>query len=68
MRQSEHLADRVARESPDVPSQIDLAYRLVLQRPPSAAEAELLVAYANKHGMAGVCRIIFNSNEFMFVD
>ena len=27
-----------------------------------------LAAYASKHGLANLCRLIFNSNEFMFVN
>jgi len=39
-------------------------------RPRPAAdgkEAAALAGYAGKHGMANACRVILNSNEFMFV-
>jgi hypothetical protein len=27
-----------------------------------------LGAYADKHGLAALCRVLFNSNEFLFVE
>ncbi|HKI72055.1 MAG TPA: DUF1553 domain-containing protein, partial [Verrucomicrobiae bacterium] len=48
--------------------QVTLAYESALSRPPSPTESEKLTAYAEKHGLANLCRLIFNSNEFMFVN
>jgi mono/diheme cytochrome c family protein len=67
VRQSEHFAARLAQLGPDLGKQIEAAYLLALGRPPGAEETSRLAAYAKKHGMANVCRVIFNSNEFMFV-
>jgi hypothetical protein len=44
------------------------AFRLALRRPPTAAEAQALSAYAREHGMSNACRVILNLNEFVFVD
>ena len=41
---------------------------MALGRPPSEKELSALTAYAAKHGLANVCRVLFNSNEFMFVN
>ena len=68
LKQCEHFAARLQKLAPDVPGQIDAAYRLALSRPPNVAEKERLAAYASKHGLANACRVIFNSTEFMFVD
>ncbi|MEO6434776.1 MAG: DUF1553 domain-containing protein, partial [Tepidisphaeraceae bacterium] len=68
VRQSEHFAARVAKQTSDPAGQIALAYRLALGRPPTAEEAKLMIDHAAKFGMANVCRVIFNSNEFVFVD
>jgi mono/diheme cytochrome c family protein len=68
VRQSQHLADRVAGLATDAAGQIAAAYRLALAREPTQQESELLAAYAAQFGMANACRVIFNSNEFMFVD
>ena len=37
-------------------------------RPPTPEETSDLVAYAAKHGLANACRLLFNLNEFSFVD
>ena len=68
VRQSEHLAERLAKASRNPGKQIQLAYDLALGRPATSTEIKLLKAYASKHGLANACRIIFNSNEFMFVN
>jgi hypothetical protein len=65
---SEHFAAHVAELSDSVPEQIDAAYRLALGRSPSDEESRELVQVAHHHGMSNVCRLIFNLNEFMFVD
>ena len=36
--------------------------------PPTPEETSDLVAYAAKHGLANACRLLFNLNEFSFVD
>ena len=44
------------------------AYELALNRPPTPAELPELTAYLGEHGLANLCRVILNSNEFMFVN
>jgi hypothetical protein len=61
IRQSEHVAARVGQD-------VDLAWRLALGRKPSTSEAEAFRAYAAKHGMPSACRVLLNSNEFLFLD
>ena len=68
VRQSEHFAERVRRMGQGLDAQIAAAYQLALNRAPSNEEARDLAAYARKHGLANLCRLIFNSNEFMFVN
>ena len=68
VRQSEHLAERAAQAGKDLPAQIRSVYLLALGREPTAKEARALADYAGKHGLANACRIVLNSNEFMFVD
>jgi hypothetical protein len=60
VRQSEHLAARVGG--------VEGAYRAILQRRPSDAELRAVGDYAAKHGLANACRVLLNSNEFMFLD
>jgi hypothetical protein len=67
LRQSEHLAGRVAGAG-DVAKQIEAAFQLVLAREPKAEELREVTNYATGHGMANACRLLLNSNEFMFVN
>jgi hypothetical protein len=69
VRQSEHLAERLAKEAPDDPRrQVERLYALALCRPPTDDEVNTLVNHARTHGLANACRIVLNSNEFVFVD
>jgi Protein of unknown function (DUF1553) len=63
-----HFAARVAREENDPAAQVRIAFRLALGRTPTDAEQDVLSGYAERYGLAGVCRVMFNLNEFVFVD
>jgi Protein of unknown function (DUF1553)/Protein of unknown function (DUF1549)/Planctomycete cytochrome C len=63
-----HLAGRLDREPGDLPSRIDRAFRLALSRPPLPVESQALAEHARRFGLANACRLIFNLNEFVFVD
>ena len=65
---AKHFAARVAKDAATPPAQLDLAFRLALGRPPSAKEAEAMSGYVSVHGLTNLCRLIFNLNEFNFVD
>jgi hypothetical protein len=67
-RQAEHLAERVAKECPNLPSQVAAAFELATARPPTPDELQTLTDYATGHGLPNACRVILNSNEFVFVD
>jgi hypothetical protein len=68
VRQCEHLADRLAKMSANPAGQINALLQLAMNRDATPREIELLGAHAKKHGMANVCRLVINSNEFMFVE
>ena len=68
LSQCEHFAARLSRISSNPAAQIEAAYRLALGRPPTTAEGERLLSYAQQHGLANACRVLVNSNEFVFVD
>jgi hypothetical protein len=68
VRYSEHFAERVGGMGKNLDAQIAAAYELALNRTPTREEAKELAAYARKHGLANLCRLILNSNEFMFVN
>ena len=68
VKQAEHFAAKLAESSSDLSQQVKQAYRLALGREPHAGESRTLAAYAESHGLENMCRVILNSNEFMFVD
>jgi mono/diheme cytochrome c family protein len=68
LRHCEHLAARLQREAKTTAARVDLACEIVYSRPPAADELAELTAYAEKHGWANFCRLLLNSNEFVFVD
>ncbi len=68
VEQSKFLAERIQSSTGnDLPTQIHEAYRLVLLREPSDAERERAMDFAARYGLAGLCRILINSNEFLYV-
>ena len=68
VRQSQHLAERLAAENSDLSSQVQAVFRLLFGRRPDRAELEVVSTYAGRHGLANACRFLVNTNEFMFVD
>jgi hypothetical protein len=68
LRQAEHLATRIERQTIAAHEQVDLAIRLALSRPSREYERQSLGAYITEHGLANACRLLFNSNEFVFID
>jgi hypothetical protein len=68
IRQAEFFAERLKKHSDDPQQQIVAAYRLAFGRPPTAQERTALAGYAQRHGLANACRLLFNANEFLFVD
>jgi len=68
IRQSEAFASRLEATVGNRTAQIDTAFMLAFSRHPSDKENRSLESYAEKHGMAHTCRLIFNLNEFVFVD
>jgi hypothetical protein len=67
LKQCENFAARVATAGA-LESQIQQAYRLALNRRPTRDEMQRLVSFTRKYGMTNLCRLIFNTSEFMFVD
>jgi hypothetical protein len=68
LRQSEYLAERVSGLADSVEGRIDAAYELALSHQPTNDERDALSAHAKTHGLANACRILFNANEFLFID
>ena len=68
LAQSGAFSRRVDKDERPVKDQIDLAVRLAFGRPASDDERASLGDLARRRGMAAACRLLFNANEFLFVD
>jgi hypothetical protein len=69
LRTAEQFAARVRREAGgDLGRQIKRAYRLAYGRPPTREEAAAARPVVRAHGLRILCRALFNSNEFLYVD
>lgn len=65
---SKQFATRLRKEADDHESQVAEGFRLLTGRKPIDEEARLLSEYADQHGLENLCRVLFNLNEFIFVD
>jgi hypothetical protein len=68
VKQAECFAERLRRVSSDPCRQVENAYALAFGRPPTPEEQNELLRYVNEYGLANACRLLFNANEFVFVD
>ena len=78
LRMARLLAARLDREIPDGGGGVDRettsvrrierAWRLVLCRPPRPDELSPSVRLVRDQGLASLCRVLFNSNEFILID
>jgi hypothetical protein len=68
VRMAEHFGARAGAAAGDVEARVEAACRLAYGRGATAVERQVLGEVARKYGMANACRVILNSNEFLFVD
>ena len=68
LRQSEHFSTRVAADAKSLDEQIAAACQLAFARTPDKMELKIMSDYATRHGLANLCRLLLNSNEFLFLD
>jgi len=66
--ESRRFVERLRDEAQTTEEQIARAYRRTLARAPKEHEAQALVRYAEKHGLENAVRLLWNSNEFVFLD
>ena len=65
---AEHFALRIEPLGADNAHRLAAAWQLAFARQPIPEELAPLAAYAEQHGLANACRVIFNMNEFVFID
>lgn len=66
--QAGYFADRLRNLTASPTKQIDIAYRLLYGRMPSETERDALLTYVRKYGLSDMCRLLLNTNEYMFLD
>jgi hypothetical protein len=68
LRHCDHLAARLQSLGTTTRDRVCAAFRLVLLREPTAPELAGFVELADRRALAAACRVLLNSNEFLFVD
>ena len=66
--QARHFADRLRASSAESAEQLRHGFRLAYGRSASDSEVAALAEYSEKHGLESAARLLFNGNEFIFVD
>lgn len=69
LARAQRLAERLAQSASEDARRIDLAYEWLLQRPPTAAERQLGLAYLDEGGnWERYAQVLLTSNEFLYLD
>lgn len=68
LRHSEHFSARVEKLGANTPTRVKAAVRLAFQRAATPEEVAAMSAYTEQHGLAALGRVLFNSNEFLFIN
>ncbi len=66
--QCRHFAERLRTMGSTTDDYVCAAFRLSLGREPSPDERQDFTDYADQYGLESLCRLVFNFNEFVFVD
>lgn len=66
-QQAETMAQRLRATSSDPAVQIRQAYELTYSRVPAADEWDEVSRFVDDQGLPALCRVLFNSNEFLFI-
>ena len=68
LNQSMALAERLTREAKSPEEQVQRAIQLLWLRQPTADERHQFGSFVQIQGLPALCRILLNSNEFLFVE
>jgi len=69
MQQSTFFAERLRKEAGDsTDGQARLGFRLAFGRDAAKEEVNAAAELIRQHGLVAFCRVLFNANEFVFVD
>lgn len=69
LRMCDKLAEHIQGEADLTPAaQVARAYQLTFQRTPTDDEQKIATPFVEQHGLSALARVLFNSNEFLYVD
>jgi hypothetical protein len=69
LRMAEGFSKRLKEENQDkIREQVIRAYELAYGRRPDPEEIQLGLTLSKDHGLQALCRVLFNSNEFVVID
>jgi hypothetical protein len=68
LHHSQHFAARLEKLGATPEERVNAAFQLAFQRQPDESERAAFASYAEKYGLAGMCRVLLNSNEFLFIN
>ena len=69
VQQAERFADRVKKSAGDNPeAAVETSFQIAFGRGPNAAERETALDYLKRNSLARLCLLLFNMNEFIYVD
>jgi hypothetical protein len=69
LRMADRLAERVRGDvGDDAAAQLQRVWRLAYGRSPQESELDVAARFIDRHGLPALCRIAFNSNEFLYID
>jgi hypothetical protein len=69
LRMADRMAARVTQQvGDDLPRQVTGAWQLAIQRDPDTRELKLSIDLARRHGLAALCRALFNINDFVIIE
>jgi hypothetical protein len=69
LRMADALAARAsAKADESAAAQVKEVYRQAYAREPSAQEQDSLARFVEQHGLPALCRVVFNSNEFLYAE
>ncbi|MBB76017.1 MAG: hypothetical protein CMJ75_16035 [Planctomycetaceae bacterium] len=69
LRMAQRMVERITREAGPRPRE-QAAWAILLAYSRTATEEDLTVAaqFIREHGLAAYCRVLFNTNEFLYID
>jgi hypothetical protein len=69
LEQAGHFASRLlAKDGEDLRGQVDAGWRLALGRSPTSVERQTAVDFLRRNSLQQLCLMLFNMNEFVYVD